>query len=312
MNIYEKDELAAMIPSKDVRQHIIDTGYTFNDWQKAALLYHNSESSLKERHARLCVLKDQTDDTILHEQIESYLEQEESAMQMFRENNNKDHVYILTYEKEGFKEVLYFFDWKIAHDCGMKRKVPFTIEKHLVNAHLIYEETDDICYEDAKRSCMEFDSQGNAELFMSFEYHYKLADDNDFQNMYFEIPHPFKNGDIVKLVGSEVLEDRGIIEYSEEHWRSVMEKYRNGILPLDSSDVQMRVVCLNDDGEFAHSHIYIPFLERYEPKGLYIADDASAEEIADSLLLTVRAIYRGEGSLEDLNILGSRYRNINK
>lgn len=36
----ETEELKALIPSEDVRKHIVETNYEFNDWQKAALFYH--------------------------------------------------------------------------------------------------------------------------------------------------------------------------------------------------------------------------------------------------------------------------------
>ena len=35
------EELKAMIPSETVRQYVLDTGWTFTDMQRAALLYHS-------------------------------------------------------------------------------------------------------------------------------------------------------------------------------------------------------------------------------------------------------------------------------
>lgn len=36
------EELNALIPSETVRQYVLDTGWTFTDVQKAALLYHSN------------------------------------------------------------------------------------------------------------------------------------------------------------------------------------------------------------------------------------------------------------------------------
>lgn len=36
------EELKAMIPSETVRKYVLETGYTFTDMQKAALLYHSN------------------------------------------------------------------------------------------------------------------------------------------------------------------------------------------------------------------------------------------------------------------------------
>lgn len=38
----KNDELNALIPSEDVRRFVLETGYKFTDWQKAALFYHGN------------------------------------------------------------------------------------------------------------------------------------------------------------------------------------------------------------------------------------------------------------------------------
>ena len=60
----ETEEPKALIPSEDVRKHIVETNYEFNDWQKAALFYHR-ELPLEEQYLWLGSLKDKTEDVKL-------------------------------------------------------------------------------------------------------------------------------------------------------------------------------------------------------------------------------------------------------
>ena len=73
------EELTAMIPSETVRNYVMESGWTFTDRERAALLYH-SDLSLKEQYSRLETLGDTTTDEGLQQQLTEYLEREKRAI----------------------------------------------------------------------------------------------------------------------------------------------------------------------------------------------------------------------------------------
>lgn len=73
-----KEELEILIPSETVRKYVMETGWTFTDREKAALLYHENRQ-WKKKCALLQVLADKTDDEELREQITEWLEWHEKA-----------------------------------------------------------------------------------------------------------------------------------------------------------------------------------------------------------------------------------------
>jgi len=66
------DILAAMVPSKTVRQYILETGWTFTDMERAALLHH-SDLPLEQKDSCLRDLQAKTEDEDLRKQLSEYL-----------------------------------------------------------------------------------------------------------------------------------------------------------------------------------------------------------------------------------------------
>lgn len=310
----DMDELNAMIPSKTVRKFVLETGYSFTDMQRAALLYH-SDLPLEEIHSRLEALRDTTADEGLRRQLIEYLNREKRAMQTFKENGDKRCIYVLKVQENGGshdREYLacgYFFDWEVAFEYGKKENAPFQIEKYLVNG--VSEFEDGTCSHTSIADIC-FDGEGNAGFLSSRE----IPDDNEqtdwhkcFENTFYEVPNPFDRGDIVRLIGTE---DYGIVEVSQKRWKETLEKYkqRRAIQP-DYSDVQVRVVFLCEDGTFSHRHIDPTRLECYAPE--YGSKDPAASA-RDRLLDAASSLYqeedssRGFGSLDDLYFFAMEYR----
>lgn len=137
-----------------------------------------------------------------------------------------------------------------------------------------------------------------------------LSDDKTDFNEYLEyafieVPNPFERGDIIRLVGSE---DYGIVETTQKQWKKDLVKYQSDErqqkgLCEDFSDVQIRVVFLDNDGAFSHAHINPIDLELYQPKGDWM--DGSP---MDKLLLCISDLYRGESSLDELYYFTKEYR----
>lgn len=261
----ETKELEILIPSETVRKYISETGYAFTDWQKAALLYRQDQPFNAAREA-LCLLRDTTNDIALEYQLAQYLSREEKALEMLKENSDRDFIFIVTYKDEDSEETGYFFEYEMALQYGMETKVAFSIEKHLVCAENVIDQYEDGKYRDYASATICYDENGNIEYFDSEELPPAEWDSGVewhdwFGNMFFEVPNPFERGDIVKVVGSE---DYGIVETSQADWQEDLErskasdeKYR-----MDHSDVQLRVVFPDDNAHFYHEHINPVFLER--------------------------------------------------
>ncbi len=200
------DILAAMVPSETVRRYIMETGWTFTDMERAALLFH-SDLPLDQKRSCLRDLQSKTEDERLRKQLSEYLSQEG----------------------------------------------PFNEER-----------------------------------------------DGCFTYIFYEVPNPFKRGDIVRLVDTE---DYGVVETSQRQWREYLARYQSdewkqtGLGP-DYSDVQIRVGILDNDGTFGHAHINPIDLERYQP------NDSSM----DKLLLCASDLYQGKGSLDELHFFTMDYR----
>ena len=87
------EELKAKIPSETVRQYVLDTGWTFTDMQRAALLYH-SGLPLEQQCSWLRTVRDKTKDECLRKQITEYLNLKEQGFQAFKENEDRRHIYV--------------------------------------------------------------------------------------------------------------------------------------------------------------------------------------------------------------------------
>lgn len=302
----ETKELEILIPSETVRKYISETGYTFTDWQKAALLYRQDQPFNAAREA-LCLLRDTTNDIALEYQLAQYLSREEKAFEMLKENPDKDFIYIVTYKDEDSEETGYFFDYEMALKYGMETKVAFSIEKHLVCAEKVMEQFKDGKYYDYPIAIIHYDENGDVEYFDSTEsdpadWNAGIEWHDWFGNMFYEVPNPFERGDIVNVVGSE---DYGIVETSQADWKEELERAKSpeGTYRRDSSDVQLRVVFPDDNARFYHEHINPVLLERCEEKwGTPLMD----------LLCVISDLYRGGGCLDNLRRNGEDYRKSKK
>lgn len=313
----DEKELEILIPSKDVRDYVKEVNWTFTDAQKAALLVHGN-LPLKEQYSHLQALQNSTADPKLQEQIKEYLNRADRELRAFKENSDKNHIYILKVEEEdiSYTRMLpsgYFFDWEMACEYGRKEKLPFYIEKHLVGDVKNLGNYEDAEYYDYEIACLVFNKDGEADYFDSGEISYdKENEETDFyesfQTAFYEVPNPFEKGDIVKITGTE---EYGIVDTSQKRWKESLARYetpewiqmrKTGA--VDYTDVQIRVEFLNDDGTFSHRHINPIYLERYQ-----IKEDWQNGSPRDKLLMYAGLVHQGEGSLDDLYFFTMDYRN---
>lgn len=298
----DSKELEILIPSETVRNYILETGWVFTDKEKAALLFHNN-LPLQEQHSYLRDLGAKTADKELREQITEYLDCKEQGFQAFKENENKNHIYVLRVkaeEEDQYYQIQpkrYFFDWKLAYECGKKKGQPFQLQKCVVY-DVSKQSNDD---NNPSVADLQFDEDGEALCFWSREVLFDEEKNGYFTYVFYEVPNPFEQGDIVKQAGTE---DYGIVENSQEQWKEALARYQSdewkGFGP-DYSDVQIRVAFLSEDGTFGHAHVNPVVLDLYQPKIF--------QSPMDQLLLSASDLYKGKGSLDELYYATMAYRN---
>lgn len=304
----KKEDLEILIPSKTVREYVLETGWEFTDFQKAALLCHRG-LLLKDEYLYLRALGERTTDHVLQKQITEYLGEIEKGFQAFRENSGRRCIYVLKVREEGgpwdgeYLDEGCFFDWETAYEYGKKEDAPFEIEKFLVDDMPVSEDGPCSHYADAG---IRFDKEGEAVCFWSNEM--DKFDNKRFDNAIIEIPNPFQRGDIVKCKGTDGRDFFGIIEGEREEWEERLarhlERVKEGDTCIDFSDLIISVAFLCEDGTFAFSDSTIPLeLERYQPE-----EEDWTNGSLDTLLVCARDIYCGKGYLSTLFEVLERYR----
>lgn len=117
------------IPSKEQRDYFNKVGFDFTDFQKASLIW-NSSCVREEQLSSLEELLYRTDDNELKKQIAERLEYEKRAMEVFKENSEKNRFYAVGYCTEQCTEIIegYFFQFDDAFEFSCE-----LIEKELCN-----------------------------------------------------------------------------------------------------------------------------------------------------------------------------------
>ena len=312
-------DLDALIQSEAVREYVLKTGWTFTDAQRAALIVHG-HLPLERRFWHLRILRDQTNDADLKEQLISYLDRTERDLRDFKENHNKSCIYLLKAEDEEHRTnychispMGYFFDWELAHEYGCRTARRFQIEKLHIANNKVYIADSNQCapsddepieQDDDSISCLGFNQSGEAVYFEAFQ---GRSEAEPFVNAFFRLPNPFERGDIVRRLDAEQAEDYGIIETSQEQCRKNYERWEKGTpFHMEFGDDCIRVAFLCNDGTFGHEHSPALYLERYRPQ----RGDSSTEKGAmDNLLLCASEMYSGTGSLDELWFYTMEYRN---
>ena len=279
------DEVAAMIPSKAVQQYVLDTGWEFTDAEKATMLYAYSPLPLAEKHLWLRRLAETTADETLQKQIIALVDSEEKLIRQAGENDEHRYLYSLKASRDGMWNEEYYVTWEAALAEGKSRCIEyqtgFSIEKCLP---VDVEEAEDEAYPKFYYNNRgELDSVSGA-----------TVSGLDFTEVWFEMPTPFKKGDIIKTSWGLY----GIVENTQENWRLRADRCRNS-LRLDTFDNLIQIQGLIEThGCFVNYYDCItPFdLEYYEPKENWREDHGSI----DKLLMCASLVMRGQGSYDNL------------
>lgn len=295
------EELEAMIPSETVRKYVMETGWTFTDREKAILLMM-SDIPLKEQHARLRALRDNTEDSVLKERLTQYLDSEDKGIRELKENADRRYIYVLKLcdsAERDYYTVGYFYDYDAAYKCGLKKYQELKLYSFEVEKYLIQETPE----EDKCRVAEIRFKNGKDYTFSAYDPDY----DYRYFEAYFEVPNPFERGDIVKI-DCRGTEEYGIVETSQKEWKEDVKRFsvnEDGVLPNDITDIIINVAIPDSDGIFSNYYHISPLeLERYQPNPNYTFENVTL----DAILLEASKVYKGEGCLYNLYFLAEKYK----
>lgn len=242
------------IISKDYRKFLVDNQIELSDWEKATLIYNHKLASRREKWAALREIKESTSNKVLRKQIEERLEQDICFYEIFKKKQEGTYykLYLFSgdrYIEEGVYQT--FFD---VYEDGIKEKEPFKIEK---DSFLCVGET-----EIAKGilGSVDYDADGNIGnhfwLYDSGEDKtLSECDKNRFEGRYTDLPMCFRQGDIVKIVGTEKY---GII-YGITNEADEERHCGFGRASREYCDFQLAVDLFYDDKKylsvFSHEHV---------------------------------------------------------
>ena len=289
--------IAELIPSKDVREHLEEQGRVFTDFEKATLIYNHTGMSYTEKAAFLKELMEQTKDKTLKEEIQDRLSYDELCLSRFYENNG-DYLYELeVYEPEDDTsyEQGYFKSGEAAVTYGKKFKENFSVQKILF---MTAEQEADDCHNNCV-GAVYFDNQGLVRGYYSLEVDWTAKkseiDSSRFENAYVKIPHPFSNGDFVRVKNNGRVEDEiCIIECHNSEFDKDSERMKY----FDYSAASLRVAYIYGAARFGHEHVKIVDVEFARPK----EDDPKYR-----LLCCAQSLVQGHGGLNDFQFLCDEY-----
>ena len=250
-----------LICSKDIREYVEKIGYEFSDFEKAVLISHNGQSLTKKNQA-LLELERSTTDEALKRAIQTQVNHDNKCIQEIKKSAS-DEFYMVeaSYKDEKNDEQIreYFVSFEEAFNCVSESKRDFTISKiklhrgktqwdedHFndgVVAYIIYSECEPVLYYAQGDTGAEYDD-----------------DEENFEYIEIPIPHPFKPGDMIRLVGTE---DYGIVVELGEGCESEID----GVGKVNKQE-SITVELVNENALFTHFHVLPSKLEYANlPKG---------------------------------------------
>ena len=292
--------------SKDVQKYMAEKGLEFSDLEKAAIIY-NSRLPIKEKHETLEKLAEETEDGALKQQIADRLHDDRQVMETFA-NNAEGYVYVVMLaDSTGEEQVYgYFADLQTACANAMTKGRGFGIEKFKVISSENYpsrkikkytdlyslakQEHDVFAWDDDLYPQAGFYYHGDGALSYFWSSEIKRADKavpdewekGRFEHSPVRMPNPFERGDIVRYMEDE---EYGIVETSQEEWRSLTETTEQ----VEFSDSNVSVFLFANAGDVGYYNLSPIFLEKYEPQ----KDDGNYE-----LLMLGREAYTGNIPME--------------
>lgn len=300
-----------LIPSKDVRKHLEETGYQMTDFVKAHCIVR-SDMSIVRKIEELKKLAASCNDEKLKKAILNYADYYIYSLKSFAYNMEEEYIYRLSVswdeEYSDFTDVVCFYNFddvmEYIRSCdGIKYK----IEKERPIKR----------YEDVKECCGYYGimlinnivgvSSCSADDVPDPEY-----DPDSFADAFVPIPFPFKNGDIVYntkskrkgVINSNLLDDEEFVVHKDMISNMDYSDYNNLII--------MDMLSVDDDMDrnWDYDHVNPLFLEYVlRDEGRKVPYDYKTEE---EVLLVLSEIVKRRASIFTLEYAINNYRAYRK
>lgn len=242
-----------LIISKDYRKFIEEKNIELSDWDKATLIYNHKATSFPEKIRVLKELCEQTQDEELIKQIKERIAQETKYVEEFKENTGNAYYQLaVLYEgKYDWDEI--YLDYASVFEAGMSEGAPFAIKKECLACKSAKGDNQ------GTFGSITYNVEGNVEkigwLYCKGDMNEIRYNKKRFEDRYVDLPMCFRQGDIVKIVGTELygIID-GIVDDADEERHCRLG--RSG----DYSDYQITVNLFYNDKKFlsVFSHDHIP------------------------------------------------------
>lgn len=283
-----------MIPSKDMRKALRESGRQFTDMEKATIIA-NLELTPSRTRELLQQLLGETGDANLREQLQAYLDSEDRALSAFRDDAD-GCIYGVQLEDEEFPDddsiAAHFATYQLAYDFGLAQKMPFWVRKSRVHGSIDPENPPE---NEGYYGFLKFDAEGELTLMGAVdpeEYRGMQFFPNIilkgkwphclyFEDRWIELPNLYEQGDIVRVLGRvasyiDPAYDWAVVDVDRSGWEECSARVRSWLrdveagaeepqgLPGDYSDMQITLEFPCRDGTFEHDHINPMFIERWE------------------------------------------------
>lgn len=243
-----------LIDSKYTREKFAELGVEFDEWQKAAILWHKP-LLYQEMIDALSDFVSEVSDLELKQQIEQRITIEKKMLKKFKENPDDEYVYVvklLSDECDYGIFSVYELALLQAQTVGKEENERMKIEKH----RIIREKTESI-FLDAQVATIIFNKDGQIETIWYDEITevIDISNINRFEGKYFEVPYVHEPGMLVKYGDSDEYAVVATTKADDERARELMKKCDN----LEFYDNNLVVYQLTDEGYWSHEH-WSPFM----------------------------------------------------
>jgi len=304
----DRREKLDFIPSRTVREYARKTKHLFSDMDIAAILYHSLPCG--EKTSALQELAAQTEDSALRRQIEERLAYETLLRERFESSDGSFFYAVAVMDGKDETTVGHYASARAALAAGRAGSSPFCVSKYqladlrrkLITPQVRFDPQMNFSlpiqampYVGQPVAEYRYDAGGALQRYWSEETAPEERDRVEdwgaarFEERFVFLPNPFELGDIVCMADDP--EQVGVVETSQEGWRTFLERVRAKPRAEDFQDASVTVEFLMGNGEFSHSHIPPIFLDRAEP------DEADARK---PLLEAASRLIRGTGALDVL------------
>lgn len=243
-----------LIDSKYTREKFAELGVEFDEWQKAAILWHKP-LLYQEMIDALSDFVSEVSDLELKQQIEQRITIEKKMLKKFKENPDDEYVYVvklLSDECDYGVFSVYELALLQAQTVGKEENERMKIEKH----RIIREKTESN-FLDAQVATIIFNKDGQIETIWYDEITevIDISNINRFERKYFEVSYVHEPGMLVKYGDSDEYAVVATTKADDERARELMKKCDN----LEFYDNNLVVYQLTDEGYWSHEH-WSPFM----------------------------------------------------